>query len=76
MAKIIEWQSTPTYSIPLDSAMLCVNCNTISNSLPHRCSVCGSQSILRLLTILDPEPDPPAAGRVLPSLAYTRAVSA
>ena len=56
MGKIIEWQSTPTYSIPLDIAMLCVNCNTISNSLPHRCSVCGSQSVLRLLMILDPEP--------------------
>jgi len=76
MAKIIEWQSTPTYSIPLDGAMLCVNCNTISNSPPHRCSVCGSQAILRLLTILDPEPDPPAAGRALLPLAYTRAVSA
>jgi hypothetical protein len=76
MAKIIEWQSTPTYSIPLDIAMLCVNCNTISNSLPHRCSVCGSQSVLRLLMILDPQPDPPAAGRALLSLAYTRAVSA
>ena len=76
MAKIIAWQSTPTYSIPLESAILCVNCNTISNSLPHRCSVCGSQSVLRLLTILDPEPDPPAASGVLLSFAYTRAVSA
>ena len=76
MAKIIEWQSTPTYSIPLESAMLCVNCNTVSNSPPHRCAVCGSQAVLRLITILDPDPDPPAAGRTLLSFAYTRAVSA
>jgi len=76
MAKIMEWQTAPTYSIPLESAMLCVNCDTISNSLPHRCSVCGSQSVVRLVSLLDPEPDPPAGNRTLLPFVYTHAVSA
>ena len=76
MGRIIEWQTKPTYSIPLEMAMLCVNCNTISNSLPHRCSVCGGQAVVRLLSLLDPEPDPPAAGQAVFSIAFTRAVSA
>ena len=76
MARIIEWQTTPTYSIPLETAMLCVNCNTVSNSLPHRCSVCGSQSVVRLISLLDPEPDPPGAGGKLLPFVFTHAVSA
>jgi len=76
MAKVLEWQTTTTYSIPLEIAMLCVNCNTISNSLPHRCSVCGSQSVVRLISLLDPEPDPPVTGQALYPYIFIRAVSA
>ena len=76
MARIIEWQTTPTDSIPLESAMLCVNCDTISNSPPHRCSVCGSQSVVRIVSLLDPEPDPPASNREAFPFFYTHAVSA
>ena len=76
MAKILEWQTQPTYSIPLEIAMLCVNCDTVSNSLPHRCSVCGSQAVVRLISLLDPEPDPPASNSKVFPFFYTHAVSA
>jgi hypothetical protein len=62
MAKVIEWnRAAPTCSIPLELAMYCVNCNTISNSRPHQCGVCGSEAVLRVQPILDPDPEPPAA---------------
>jgi hypothetical protein len=77
MAKVIEWNTAaPTCSIPLELAVYCVNCNTISNSQPHRCAVCGSQAVLRVQPILDPDPEPPATQRPALALAYTRAVSA
>jgi hypothetical protein len=41
----------------------CVNCNTISNSRPHQCAGCGSEAVLRVQPILDPDPEPPAAQR-------------
>ena len=62
MAKVIEWnRAAPTCSIPLELAVYCGNCYMISNSRPHKCSVCGSQAVLRVQTILDPDPEPPAA---------------
>ena len=77
MAKVIEWnRAAPTCSIPLELAMYCVNCNTISNSRPHTCAVCGSQAVLRVQPSLDPVPEPPATQRHVLELAYTRAVSA
>jgi hypothetical protein len=64
MAKVIEWnRAAPTCSIPLELAVYCVNCGTISNSQPHECAVCGSHAVLRVQPILDPDPQPPAAQR-------------
>jgi hypothetical protein len=37
-----------------------VNCKAISDSRPHKCAVCGSEAVLRVRPILDPEPQPPA----------------
>jgi hypothetical protein len=77
MGKVIEWNvPAPTCSIPLELAVYCVNCNTISNSRPHECAVCGSQAVLLVQPILDPDPDPPAAQCRALKLAYTHAVSA
>jgi hypothetical protein len=47
-------------SVPLDLAVFCENCQTISNSRGDRCGVCESQAILALKLILDPEPQPPS----------------
>jgi hypothetical protein len=77
MAKVIEWnRAVPTCSIPLELAVYCVNCNTISNSQPHKCAVCGSQAVLCVKPILDPDPEPPATQCRVLKLAYTHAVSA
>ena len=49
MAKLIEWNIVgPTCSIPLELAVYCFNCNTISNSRPHTCAVWGSETVLRV----------------------------
>jgi hypothetical protein len=70
MAKVIEWnRAAPTCIIPLELAVYCVNCNTISNSRPHQCAVCASEAVLRVRPILDPEPQPPAAQRPALKLA-------
>lgn len=75
MGKVIEWTpEPPTCSIPLALAVYCVNCNTISNSRPHRCAVCGSSAVISLTRILEPDPDPPASGRPSP-MALIRATA-
>jgi RNA polymerase subunit RPABC4/transcription elongation factor Spt4 len=76
MAKVIEWnRAAPTCSIPLELAVHCVNCKTISNSRPHTCAVCGSEAVLRVQLILDPGPEPSAAQRRALKVAYTHAVT-
>jgi hypothetical protein len=72
MAKVIEWnRAAPACSIPLELAVYCANCNMISNSRAHKCAVCGSQAVLRVQTVLDPDP-PAAQGRTL-KLAHREA---
>lgn len=66
MAKLTLIRSEPVMiSVPLDLAVLCENCQTISNSRGDRCGVCGSQAILSLKPILDPEPQPPGPVRTI-----------
>ena len=54
-------------SVPLSRAMLCTNCERVSNSRQLRCGVCGSSTVLALATVLGgedptpPEPTPSAA---------------
>jgi hypothetical protein len=61
MPKVIEIRTEPAIcSIPLRQAVYCENCNTISNSRPYRCGVCGSEAVLRVEPILDRQPDPPS----------------
>jgi hypothetical protein len=62
-------------SMPLSRAVLCTNCEWVSNSRNLRCDVCGSGAVLVLATILDredptpPEPTSPLAAYALPLAA-------
>ncbi len=52
-------------SIPIESAVYCENCETVSTSTGRRCGLCGSDDIARLVPPLpgpwDPSPAPAAA---------------
>lgn len=39
--------------IPLQQAVLCANCDVVSDSRNGRCVVCGSPSLLNLARVLD-----------------------
>jgi len=77
MAKAIPPHSESLiFSIPLKLAVYCENCETISNSRPHRCGVCDSESVLRVEPILNRDPDPPADAPQCLKLFLVRAVGA
>lgn len=77
MAKVKELRAQPIIcSIPLRQAVYCENCETISNSRPDRCGVCGSESVLRVEPIFNREPDPPAVATYPRKLHLVRAISA
>jgi len=64
-------------SIPIEIAIYCENCETVSNSGRDRCGVCGSESILSLLHMIDgppsnPGPAPAVAARIVPVHAFER----
>ena len=50
--------------IPVESAVYCVNCETVSTSSGRRCGLCGSEDIARLVAPnpgpWDPSPAPAA----------------
>ena len=75
MAKAIPIHSEPLIcSIPLKLAVFCENCETISNSRPHRCGVCDSEALLRVEPILNRDPDPPTHAAHRLKLFLVRAV--
>jgi hypothetical protein len=51
-------------SIPVEKAVYCENCQTVSTSSGPRCGLCGSEDIARLVTLnpapWDPSPAPAA----------------
>lgn len=49
-------------SIPVEQAIYCENCETVSNSTRQRCGVCGSESVLRLTALIDGPPSGPDSG--------------
>jgi len=49
-------------SIPVEQAIYCENCNTVSNSTRRRCGVCGSEAIFSLTTLIDGPPSGPNSG--------------
>lgn len=62
--------------IPLNHAVYCQGCQTVSNSRPTQCQLCGSERVVRLEPILDGSPDPPAQASRAVGLSLVRAVSA
>jgi hypothetical protein len=49
-------------SIPVELAIYCENCETVSNSVRRRCGVCGSEAIFNLTTLIDGPPSGPNSG--------------
>jgi hypothetical protein len=49
-------------SIPVEQAIYCENCETVSNSSNSRCGVCGSEAITRLSKLIGGTPDGPGSG--------------
>lgn len=49
-------------SIPVEKAIYCENCETVSTSVERRCGLCGSEQIIRLAPLIpkpwDPGPAP------------------
>lgn len=52
-------------SVPIEIAVFCENCETVSNSAGRRCGVCGSDQIVELAPLFshpwDPGPAPATA---------------
>jgi hypothetical protein len=60
-------------SIPVEQAIYCENCETVTNSHRERCGRCGSDRVLRLAALIDgppsgPESGPAPAGCIAPVL--------
>jgi len=58
--------------IPVDQAIYCQNCGNITNSTSDRCGKCGSEFVLRLITLVDrppsgPDSGPASSGCIVPS---------
>ena len=72
MRNVKMLRTEPSFvSIPVEQAAYCENCKTVSNSNRSRCGVCGSESILRLVVLLDGPPSGPGsgpAGRMVPGM--------
>lgn len=43
----------PRNLVPLQQAVLCANCEVVSDGKDGRCVVCGSSSLLNLARVLD-----------------------
>jgi hypothetical protein len=49
-------------SIPVDIALYCRACRNVTNSPSERCCKCGSDFVLRLITLVDRPPRGPGSG--------------
>jgi hypothetical protein len=59
-------------SIPVDIAIYCEACRNVTNSPSERCGKCGSEFVLRLITLVDrppsgPDSGPASSGCIVPS---------
>jgi hypothetical protein len=48
-------------SIPVEKAVYCENCETVSSSRGKRCGLCGSGKIVELAPLFTPPSDPSPA---------------
>lgn len=77
MAKLFELPTDRGICcIPLEYAVYCEACHTVSNSRPSECRLCGSDRVVRLEPILDGGPGSPAQGCREIRLSLVRAVGA
>jgi hypothetical protein len=58
-------------SIPVEIAIYCRMCRNVTNSNSDRCGQCGSEFVLRLITLVDrppggPDSGPASSGCVIP----------
>ena len=75
MAKLLELPTDRGIcAIPLNHAVYCRDCLTVSNSRPQKCSLCGSDKVMRLEEFLSGKPDPPAQNCRPTGLSLVRAV--
>ena len=69
-------KETNFVSIPVETAVYCENCETVSNSGRDRCGVCGSEAILSLLHMIDgpppSDPGPAAPAPIVPIFTFER----
>jgi hypothetical protein len=47
--------------IPLEKAIYCRDCETVSTSSGRRCGLCGSERVARLAPLIPSPPDPSPA---------------
>jgi hypothetical protein len=52
-------------SIPVERAIYCENCETVTNSNRARCGKCGSERVFRLAALIDGPPSGPSSGPAL-----------
>jgi hypothetical protein len=52
-------------SIPVEQAIYCENCETVTNSRRERCGRCGSKRVLRLTALIGGPPSGPESGPAL-----------
>jgi hypothetical protein len=57
-------KNASSYSVPLRSAVLCVNCECVTTSRRGLCPVCGSNSLLNIGPLLGGAPLPDAPGPI------------
>ena len=53
-------------SIPLEKAVYCENCATVSTSSHSWCGLCGSRNVVDLASVLSTPPDPNPASALYP----------
>lgn len=76
MAKLFELPAEQSICcIPLKDAVYCRACLMVSNSRPLVCGLCGSGKVMRLVEILNDNPEPPARSLQPARLLLVRAVS-
>jgi hypothetical protein len=63
-------------SIPVETAIYCENCETVSNSGRDRCGVCGSEAILPLVHMISgpppSNPSPAVPAPIIPIVTFER----
>jgi hypothetical protein len=67
MCQVRRFRSEHSFvSIPVDKAIYCRRCKTVSNSPREQCGNCGSELVVHLVTLVDQPPAGPDSGPAAP----------